>query len=73
MKQDLEEALILAEHSRDAIAAAAKLVDCDGEIYARMLKSSLALTEVVGEIQRAREDRATDALIGLSIREQSTT
>jgi len=73
MKQDLKEALVLAEHSRDSIAAAAKLVDRNGEIYARMLKSSLALTEVVGEIQRAREDRATDALIGLSIREQSTT
>lgn len=73
MKQDLKEALVLAEHSRDAIGAAAKLVDRDGEIYARMLKSFLALTEVVGEIQRAREDRATDALIGMSIREQSTT
>ena len=73
MKQDLKEALILAEHSRDAIAAAAKLVKRDGEIYGRMLKSFLALTEVVGEIQIAREDRATDALISLSIREQSTT
>lgn len=73
MKQDLKEALALAEHSRDAIAAAAKLVERDGEIYGRMLKSFLALTEVVGEIQRAREDCATDALIGLSIREQSTT
>ena len=69
MKQNLKEAMVLIEHARDTVAAAAKQVHNEGEPYRKMFEASMALLGTIGALQREMEDRATDQLMGRAMKE----
>lgn len=70
MKQELKGAMVLIEHARDAVAAAAKMVHSGEEPYQKMFEASMALLGVIGALNREMEDRATDQLIGKAIKKE---
>ena len=72
MKQDPHEALVLVEHARDCIYAAAKHFPEDTEAFDSLRNLAMPLVTAIGSIKRHREDRATDALIALSLKEPKT-
>jgi hypothetical protein len=70
VKQDLKGAMVLIEHARDSVAAAAKMVHNGDEPYRKMFEASMSLLGVVGALNREMEDRATDQLIGKAIKKE---
>lgn len=73
MKQDLKGAMVLIEHARDAVAAAAKKVHNGEEPYQKMFEASMSLIGVVGALKREMEDRAADYLMGESIKRRENS
>jgi hypothetical protein len=68
--------MVLIEHARDTVAAAAKMVHNDAEPYRepyrKMFEASMSLLGVVGALNREMEDRATDQVIGKAIKKKAS-